>query len=174
MSAPPAVARRWQPCPPASSPSVAARMSRVRTSDTGPEIRLRRLLHAGGLRYRVNIRPTGEVRSYPDVVFTRAKVAVFVDGCFWHGCPDHPIWPKANADWWRDKIEQTLRRDSEVTHLLTNAGWHVVSSAPTNSTTTDHRHGWGTARPESNLDPADVEARSFGRWPARSRPPPRT
>jgi DNA mismatch endonuclease (patch repair protein) len=66
------------------------------------------------------------VRREADVVFPRARVAVFVDGCFWHGCPDHASWPKANADWWREKIEANRRRDADTDERLREDGWAVV------------------------------------------------
>ena len=87
---------------------------------------VRRLVHAAGLRYRVDVRPVKEVRRKADLVFPRAKVAVFVDGCFWHGCPEHGSSPKANAAWWRDKIEANVRRDRDTDARLTDAGWCVV------------------------------------------------
>lgn len=98
-----------------------------RGTDTGPELALRRLLHARGWRYRVNHRVNvGESSVRPDVVFTRRRVAVFVDGCFWHGCPQHMSWPKSNEDFWRQKIERNMRRDQEQDRLLKSAGWRVV------------------------------------------------
>jgi DNA mismatch endonuclease (patch repair protein) len=101
-------------------------MSLVKTSGTGPERRLRSLLHARGARYRINRRPVAEVRCFADLVFAGPKVAVFVDGCFWHGCPDHASWPKSNAAWWRAKIEKNRSRDAETTKRLSDAGWLVV------------------------------------------------
>jgi len=101
-------------------------MSRVRTWDTAPELRLRRLLHGRGLRYRVNRGPLDGVRCRPDIVFGPARVAVFVDGCFWHGCPVHVSWPKANGEWWKRKIERTRDRDATTTRQLVASGWFVV------------------------------------------------
>ncbi|PPK70468.1 very short patch repair endonuclease [Actinokineospora auranticolor] len=106
--------------------ATSKRMSRQRARDTGTEIALRRALHALGLRYRVHRRPVTGVRREADVVFTRAKVAVFVDGCFWHGCPDHATWPKRNADFWRTKIETNRRRDQDTDTRLDDAGWLAV------------------------------------------------
>ena len=94
--------------------------------DTPAELALRRQLHRRGLRYRVDARPVREIRRRADIVFARARVAVFSDGCFWHGCPDHCSWPKANAEWWKAKIERTVRRDHDTDEQLTAAGWHVV------------------------------------------------
>lgn len=94
--------------------------------DTAPELRLRTALHTRGLRYRVHVAPIPDLRRRADLVFRTACVAVFVDGCFWHGCPAHATWPAANADWWRAKIEATRQRDANTTHRLTSAGWTVV------------------------------------------------
>ncbi len=93
-----------------------------------PERRLRSALHAAGLRYRVDlpIRVPGRRPIRPDVVFTRRRVAVFVDGCFWHGCPEHGRAPKRNDDYWGAKLETNRRRDREQTAALEADGWTVV------------------------------------------------
>jgi DNA mismatch endonuclease, patch repair protein len=101
-------------------------MSSQRTQDTGIEVRLRSLLHAQGLRYRVHQRPLVGLRRVADLVFTRTRVAVFVDGCFWHGCPEHGTWPKQNAEFWRYKILGNVRRDRDTDAMLTEAGWLPV------------------------------------------------
>jgi DNA mismatch endonuclease (patch repair protein) len=101
-------------------------MRLVRTVGTGPELRLRSALFRRGLRYRLSKRPLPIGRCRPDLLFPGAMVAVFVDGCFWHGCPEHPSWPKSNGDWWRQKIEGNCIRDSALTTALTDAGWFVV------------------------------------------------
>src|SRR5690606_14685991 len=93
-----------------SSPGVSARMSRQASKDTGAELAVRRLLHAAGLRYRVEYPVPGMARRRIDVAFTRAKVAVLIDGCFWHGCPEHATHPKSNADWWRTKLDRNMAR----------------------------------------------------------------
>src|SRR4051794_27753605 len=108
---------------PVASAASSARMARQARRDTGVEVRLRSLLHARGLRYRVHRRPLGGLRREADIVFPRARVAVFVDGCFWHGCPDHGTWPKTNAAFWRSKIEGNARRDRETDEALARAGW---------------------------------------------------
>lgn len=87
---------------------------------------LRRLLHARGLRYRVHVRPVQGVRAEIDIAFGPARVAVLVDGCFWHGCPLHATWPKTNAEWWRAKIERNRERDRENDRVLQDAGWLVL------------------------------------------------
>lgn len=101
-------------------------MQANRSRDTGPEMAIRRLLHAMGLRYRVDVRPVREVRRRADIVFGPAKVAVFVDGCFWHRCPDHGSLPATNANYWIPKLERNVERDQETTILLKRAGWRVI------------------------------------------------
>lgn len=114
----------YRPAP--SSPAARARFRVQRSRDTAPELALRRLLHTRGLRYRVDTAPLPGVRRRADVVFTRVRVAVFVDGCFWHNCPAHATQPKANAAWWQTKLESTVRRDRDTDTTLTAAGWVVV------------------------------------------------
>jgi DNA mismatch endonuclease, patch repair protein len=97
-----------------------------RTRDTGTELALRSALHAVGLRFRVHQRPLPAVRRVADVVFRRAQVAVYVDGCFWHGCPAHATWPKANADFWKRKLMANQRRDASTDSALADAGWVAV------------------------------------------------
>lgn len=106
--------------------AVRARMSKQRSRDTGIEVALRRELHRLGLRYRVHKRPLRAVRREADVVFGPAKVAVFVDGCFWHGCPEHGTWPKRNSEFWRAKIETNRLRDANTDQVLAEAGWLAV------------------------------------------------
>src|SRR4051812_24288137 len=109
--------------PPPSSQDVSVRMGRVRRRDTDIEVRLRSALHRRGLRFFVDRAPLPGMRSRADIVFPRARVAVYVDGCFWHGCPEHATWPKANATWWREKIEGNVRRDRRVDEQLVQACW---------------------------------------------------
>ncbi|WP_430382620.1 very short patch repair endonuclease [Streptomyces sp. P10-4] len=109
-----------------SSAAVSARMSRQGSRDTAPEVAVRRLLHAAGLRYRVNRPVPGMPRRTIDIVFTKAKVAIFLDGCFWHGCPKHATHPKVNAEWWRAKLDKNMARDLETTEHLQAAGWTVL------------------------------------------------
>lgn len=103
-------------------------MQANRRRDTGPERALRSALHARGMRFRVDLplraRPGRAIR--PDVVFTRPRVAIFVDGCFWHGCPLHGTQPKSNVEWWRAKIQRNRQRDLEQTEALVGAGWAVL------------------------------------------------
>src|SRR5919204_4874110 len=109
--------------PPASSAEVRRRMQATRQRDTPAEVALRSALHRLGLRFRVQRRPVAGLKRRADIVFAPAQVAVFVDGCFWHGCPEHATWPKKNADWWQEKIEGNRRRDADTDARLTEAGW---------------------------------------------------
>ena len=102
-------------------------MKANRSTNTKPELALRRALFAAGLRYRVNLKviiPGRTVR--PDVVFTRTRVAVFVDGCFWHGCPQHGRMPSDPSGYWRQKIARNQARDRAVDQALDESGWQVV------------------------------------------------
>ncbi|WP_345648919.1 very short patch repair endonuclease [Streptomyces tremellae] len=101
-------------------------MSRQGSRDTAPEVAVRKLLHSAGLRYRVNHRVPGMPRRTMDIAFGPAKLAVFLDGCFWHGCPVHATHPKANADWWRQKLAKNMARDLETTRHLEKEGWTVL------------------------------------------------
>lgn len=113
--------------PDASSESVRAVMRGNRKRDTRPELAVRSALHARGLRYRTDFR-IGEGRSAPrpDVAFTRAKVAVFIDGCFWHGCPEHGVSPRTNSHYWGAKIARNRARDLENDRALIDQGWLVI------------------------------------------------
>jgi DNA mismatch endonuclease (patch repair protein) len=97
-----------------------------RSKNTKPEMQLRSALHARGLRFRVTMRPVPSLNRTADIVFTRARVAVFVDGCFWHGCTSHYVAPRANADYWRDKITRNQARDEDTANRLRAAGWLVI------------------------------------------------
>ena len=110
----------------ATTPDVSRRMSRLRRRDTRPEVELRSELHRRGLRFRVDRRADASVRTRADVLFTRARVAVFVDGCFWHVCPTHQTWPRNNGVWWREKLLGNVTRDRRTDALLEAAGWTVV------------------------------------------------
>jgi DNA mismatch endonuclease (patch repair protein) len=110
----------------ASSAANRKSMLGNRNRDTSPELALRSLVHAAGLRYRVAAKPLPKMRRTADLVFRPTKVAVFVDGCFWHGCPDHFVLPKTNPGYWRDKIGRNIERDRETDERLEAAGWLVV------------------------------------------------
>jgi len=146
----PAVSRRT-PLP--SSTAVRDRFRRQKTRDTAPELALRRKVHALGLRYRVDVAPLPGVRRRADLVFSRARIAVFVDGCFWHSCPVHATSPKSNAQWWRYKLERTVERDRETDMALTAAGWLVV-------------------RVWEHEDPKHAAQRVLDSWGSRSASPP--
>lgn len=110
----------------ASTPGTRRSMQSNKGRDTKPELALRRAVHAMGLRYRVSSRPVSTVRRTADLVFTRARLAVFVDGCFWHGCPEHHTVAKANADYWASKVVTNRDRDRQTDQLLAEAGWAVL------------------------------------------------
>ena len=114
---------RWR-TPFASSEAVHQKMSTLARRDTAPELALRRVLHRRGLRYRVHRRPLPDLARQADIVFTGAKVAVFVDGCFWHGCPDHGRREHRTDGWyWPKKIDGNKSRDRCADEQLTSAGW---------------------------------------------------
>ena len=106
--------------------SVSARFARLPRSGTKPEMALRRALFAAGMRYRVQMKVPGNNRRTVDIAFSRAKLAVFVDGCFWHGCPEHFPPPRTNPEWWRWKVDTNRARDADTDRLLRQAGWTVV------------------------------------------------
>ncbi|MFC4604018.1 DNA mismatch endonuclease Vsr [Rhodococcus kronopolitis] len=109
-----------------ASASVRGRMREQRRRDTAPEMALRRELHRRGRRYRVDRAPLPGLRRRADLVFPTARVAVFVDGCFWHRCPVHGTAPKNNAGWWAEKLDANVVRDRDTDARLAAAGWRVV------------------------------------------------
>jgi DNA mismatch endonuclease (patch repair protein) len=137
------------------SGDVSSRLSVTRGRDTAPELALRSLLHARGLRYRVDMAPVPGLRRRSDVLFTRARVAVFIDGCFWHGCPEHMTWPRHNAQFWRVKIETNRARDRDTDHRLKRAGWTVIRA-------------WEHEMPNDVADRVEVAVRNAQR--AQGRP----
>ena len=94
--------------------------------DTKPEVALRSAVHALGLRYRVSARPLKDLRRTADLVFSRVKVAVFLDGCFWHGCPEHHTVAATNATFWAEKVRTNRARDLDTNRRLADAGWVTV------------------------------------------------
>lgn len=100
-------------------------MERQARRDTAPELAVRRAVWRLGLRYRVDVAPV-KGRRRADIVFTRARVAVYVDGCFWHRCPTHATTPKTNREWWEEKLSANVERDRDTDTQLTAAGWEVV------------------------------------------------
>ena len=119
----PPVTARAHRTPPASSEVVSRFMKRLRRADTGPEVALRRELHRRGVRFRLH---RGDLPGRPDIVVVRLRLAVFVDGCFWHGCPEHAVAPKANAAWWADKIATNRERDARKDRELRAIGWEPL------------------------------------------------
>jgi DNA mismatch endonuclease (patch repair protein) len=99
-----------------------------RRTDTGPERAVRSVLHARGLRFRVDlpIKTESGRALRPDIVFTRQRVAVYIDGCWWHGCPEHGTTAMTNRHYWKGKIEENRRRDADQTLRLRRAGWTVL------------------------------------------------
>ena len=114
------------PHPGASSVALSKRMSKAKRRDTAPEMLLRRELHRRGRRFRVVMKVPGNNRRTIDIAFPRQKFAVFVDGCFWHGCPDHGTSPNANSAWWQQKLEANAARDRDTDRLLHESGWTVL------------------------------------------------
>ncbi|WP_329314277.1 very short patch repair endonuclease [Streptomyces sp. NBC_01262] len=109
------------------TPGRSRNMAAIKRRDTQPERAIRSLLHAAGKRYRVDVRLQLEgARPRPDIVFTRARVAVFVDGCFWHCCPEHGRQPSVNGGYWGPKLERNVARDRAADEALRAAGWTVV------------------------------------------------
>jgi DNA mismatch endonuclease (patch repair protein) len=110
----------------ASSESVRRSMRANRGRDTAPEVAVRKIVHSVGLRYRVDHRPIASLNRRADLVFTRARVAVFIDGCFWHGCPEHHTVARTNAAYWSEKVQRNRVRDAETNRILALAGWQVL------------------------------------------------
>ncbi|MFH9467318.1 very short patch repair endonuclease [Streptomyces clavifer] len=110
----------------ASSASTRSSMQANKSRDTKPELALRSAVHALGLRFRVATRPLPKVRRTADLVFTRVRLAVFLDGCFWHGCPQHHTLSATNTVYWTEKVETNRRRDRQTDHWLHDAGWEVL------------------------------------------------
>ena len=108
------------------TPDVSARYSRLARTGTAPEILLRRELHRRGRRFRVHARIDGLARRRVDIAFTRWRVCVLVDGCFWHSCPDHGVVPRTNREWWEWKLGRTRQRDADTDAALSSLGWTVV------------------------------------------------
>jgi len=110
----------------ASSPAARNVMRANKKRDSVPELRIRSAAHRSGLRFYIFRQPEPGLRVCADLVFPRIKVAVFVDGCFWHGCDEHGTSPKTNADYWRQKIQGNIERDRRVDEELVRAGWLPV------------------------------------------------
>jgi DNA mismatch endonuclease (patch repair protein) len=126
-------------------------MQRMPRASTGPEILIRRELHRRGLRYRVNY---ARLPGRPDIAFISAQVAVFVDGCFWHSCPEHAVMPRNNREWWREKLARNVTRDREKDEQLDMLGWVTL-------------HVWEHDDPVRAADAIEELWRSRRRPPAR-------
>ena len=109
-----------------SSTEARRRMQRVRQKNTSAESHLRRELRYRGLRYRIQVPVLAKPRRIADVAFIGLRVAIFIDGCFWHGCPEHATWPKQNAEFWRAKILTNRIRDRDTDQRPKQIGWRVV------------------------------------------------
>jgi len=112
--------------PAAISKAVSGAMRKMPEHSTGPEMAVRRLLFANGLRYRVQYPVPGAPRRSIDIAFPGKKIAIFIDGCFWHGCSEHRNIPSHNRDWWQNKIDQNRLRDRDTDEKLRGAGWLVL------------------------------------------------
>ena len=112
--------------PPPSSEAARRRMKAVRRTGTAPEVALREALDVYGLSYEVDAQPLPDLRRRADILFRKERIAVFIDGCFWHGCPIHGTRAKANARFWAEKIERNKRRDRDTDRRLEAASWKVV------------------------------------------------
>jgi DNA mismatch endonuclease (patch repair protein) len=112
--------------PSASSAAVRAVMQGNRAEGTSPEVAVRSELHKRGYRFRKHVQPLSTLRCSADIVFTREQVAVFIDGCFWHGCPDHGHRPTTNSSYWNAKLQRNIDRDRRNNQELARAGWLVL------------------------------------------------
>lgn len=111
---------------PAVQPHVSSRFSSTRSRDTAPEMAIRRILHRRGLRYRVNYSAIPGNRRSVDIAFPRERLAIYVDGCFWHRCPLHFVEPGTRTEFWRQKINGNVERDEATNQLMSNHGWVVM------------------------------------------------
>ena len=115
------------PYPVPTSVGAQRTMRANRRSETGPEVAVRRLLHARGFRFRKDFRlESAGTRVRADIVFTRRHLAIFIDGCFWHGCSDHGLLPRRNSDYWGPKLSGNVKRDELVSAALAGCGWTVM------------------------------------------------
>lgn len=116
----------WADVPQPLDDVIRRRMKAQGRRDTKPELMIRRKLHARGYRFRVDFKPEPDLRCRGDIVFTRRRLVIFIDGCFWHGCPVHATAPKNNAEWWAAKIAANQERDGRNTRALRERGWAVL------------------------------------------------
>lgn len=101
-------------------------MARTSGFNNPRERAIRSALHKMGFRFRIHYRAIVGTRRTIDIAFTRYRLAVFCDGCFWHGCPQHATQPKTNAEWWKEKIAANTARDHDTNTRLTGSGWSVL------------------------------------------------
>lgn len=134
-----------------SSPAVTSVMRGNRKRDTRPELALRSELHRRGLRYRTDypVRVEGGRPIRVDIAFTRLRLAVLVDGCFWHACPEHGVQPRANASYWGPKLTRNVERDRQVDAALAEIGWSVIRV-------------WEHEAPKTASDRVTAEAQRLG------------
>ncbi len=112
--------------PPAADEGVASRMRRQGERDTRPELAVRQALFAQGLRYRKHFPVPSRPRRTIDIAFTGRRLAVFIDGCFWHGCKVHRAVPTTNREWWQAKLNRNRERDLDTGRALAENGWIVL------------------------------------------------
>lgn len=112
--------------PPAKSVQVSDEMRRMPEYSTGPEMLVRQAIFKSGFRYRVKYPVPGVPRRTMDIAFPGRRIAIFIDGCFWHGCSEHRSIPKNNYEWWKAKIDQNRKRDRDTDERLVSAGWSVL------------------------------------------------
>lgn len=141
--------------PGATSEEMSARVSSYPRRDTKPEKVLRSELHRRGLRYRVQHPVPGRSRRTIDVAFTKAKLAVFVDGCFWHGCSEHGVVPKSSTAWWEEKLEANRQRDRDTDEALAEAGWTVLRFWEHEDPSVAAEKVWWALRPGASGGPGD-------------------
>lgn len=106
--------------------AASRRLSQLQRRDTAPELAVRRLLHAAGYRYRVAFPVPGQRRRTIDIAFAGQRLAIFIDGCFWHGCPAHGTSPRSNSEWWQQKLSANRARDRSTEALLAHIGWSYL------------------------------------------------
>ncbi len=109
-----------------ATPQVRARMQRTLQRNNDCERRVRSLLHRSGLRFRIHFRPVPARGTEADIAFPRQRIAVMMDGCYWHGCLQHASRPRRNAEWWADKLDGNIARDRRNDAVLKEAGWQVM------------------------------------------------
>lgn len=112
--------------PGSTSTAASRRLSQLQRRDTAPELAVRRLLHAAGYRYRVAFPVPGQRRRTIDIAFPGERLAIFIDGCFWHGCPAHGTSPRSNGEWWQQKLSANRARDRSTEALLAAIGWSFL------------------------------------------------